>query len=1129
MSTADATPLPRVAAILVVHEGERWLPGVLATLARVRYPALDVVAVDSGSSDGSAALLAAKLPADRIVTMERNQGFGRAVAAAVAGSDVVTDADMILLLHDDVLLAPNALARMVAALLEDDSVGIVGPKLRDWSGDRVLQEVGLTIDRLGRAESRLEPGELDQGQHDQQRPVLYVSTAGMLMRRDVLRRVGGFDARFPVFRDDLDFCWRAWLAGERVEVVPAAVGYHIAAASRRARQVGRGKAWEPRYFAERHTLATLLKNYSLLQLAWVLPVVVLFGLFKLIGFLATRRFSDAVATVRAWAWNLVQLPFTLRRRRQVQARRSVSDRDLLGLFAPGLPRARSYAEAVGSWLAGGSTRALMDEGEDRQAIDGGKSLGRRMIEHPAAAVGVVLGIAYLIGASRLLGGGQIVGGEIAPWPSSALGFLRAFVSPWNPDPLASGTFTSPIQAFLGLVGLLGFGSAWLAQRLVVLGLLPLAWVLAVRAGRLVTTRPGPRVLGATLYVISPVMLGTLADGRLGMLAVAALLPGLLLVGVRTMSVTADPAGSWRAMALFTLGLIVSVAAAPSLLPLLAVVYVSLLCVSLLRRREGRRQSTLRLLGAGALTLVVLSPWLYELVRGGWSGVVPPATAVDLPLWRALGIVPQALPGLGGPAAWVVAATSAAVVLAALLLGLRVRPAVVSGLVAVWVVASLAAWGLADYPLLGLWPYAPLVLAALAQAGLGILAARWLADSLGAYAFGARQVATVLATGLLVVGLAGGVLRIASGPWDGLRRDPELLPAFIGADAQLVGPYRVVLIEESEGIVRWDVTGSAGPQMLGFGTVPDPGLIGLLDTAIGDTVGGADPTGALRLGIANVRYVVIAEGAASPELVAAIDRQPGLEPHPTGGVEVWRVRTWLPRAGVLGPGPAAALLAGELVDTRGVEEGRLVRSRAGRFEGPNPHVEGGLLVVSEGSGSSWRASGDGRQLAPAPLEGVHAFTVEPGISRLTTAIAGGALHQLVVALQLLVVLGILSIALRPPGTRLRRETQAAAAAAAVPVSLSEDLTPPHGIVVPGAMRDGRRTLDGSQPEDDRAPAQGPDQEDGQRWNPFAGGLVQGTDETEGADEADEAEAEVEAGDGAGRPLGAPADTEPEGGR
>jgi GT2 family glycosyltransferase len=420
-----AVDAPRVTAILVACNGANWLPHVLAHLRRLRYPALEIVAVDNASTDASADLLRAELGEEHVVVLERNAGFGRAVAAALAHFEAAQQADYLLLMHDDLVLAPNALRRMARALLTDPSLSIVGPKLREWKHERVLQQVGMTIDRVGRAESRLDPEELDQGQHDRQREVLYVSTAGMLLRRDVLARVGGFDARFPAFRDDLDLCWRAWLAGLRVEVVPQAVGYHVGAPRRAAKLAGSGRRWESRFLAERHSIATLLKNYGLLRLLWVLPAVALLGASKALAFVASRRFGDALATVLAWVWNLFQVPKTLRRRREAQRRRVVSDGELLRLFAPGLPRLREYKEALASWLAGGSTRALIDERDQPlDALDGASGLRsalRTLREHAAATVGVVLLVGYLVGAAALLGGGQILGGEVARWPAEASG------------------------------------------------------------------------------------------------------------------------------------------------------------------------------------------------------------------------------------------------------------------------------------------------------------------------------------------------------------------------------------------------------------------------------------------------------------------------------------------------------------------------------------------------------------------------------------------------------------------------------------------------------------------------------------------------------------------------------------
>ena len=113
---------------------------------------------------------------------------------------------------------------------------MLGPKLRDSSNRRVLREVGITTDRAGRRLTGIEPGEIDQGQHDGNRVVLAISSAGMLIRRDVWDQVGGFDPSLPLFRDDIDFCWRVHAAGYEVRVVTDAVVYHRELSARQFRQ-----------------------------------------------------------------------------------------------------------------------------------------------------------------------------------------------------------------------------------------------------------------------------------------------------------------------------------------------------------------------------------------------------------------------------------------------------------------------------------------------------------------------------------------------------------------------------------------------------------------------------------------------------------------------------------------------------------------------------------------------------------------------------------------------------------------------------------------------------------------------------------------------------------------------------
>ena len=1013
----DAPPLPKVAAVLVVHDGAEWLASVLATVAQLRYPALDLVVVDNGSRDGSAEILARRIPADRLLTLRRNGGFGRAVAAALS-HPAVTSAEYLLLLHDDVVLAPDAVTRLVAEIMDDAEIGIVGPKLREWSDEGFLAEVGMTVDRFGRAESRIEPGELDQGQHDRSADVLYVNTAGMLLRQSVLRELGGFDSRYPAFRDDLDLCWRAWLFGFRVLVVPAAVGYHIGAGTRAARRFGQSATFGGRYLAERHSVATVLKNYGTPRLLWVLPGLVVLALVKSLVFVAIRRFGEAGAVARAYAWNAANLPRTLRRRAMVQRRRKRSDSELAHLFAKGLPRVRTYTDAFGAWLAGGSTRALIDDEADLEEAAGGTGLVRVMRERPALVTGITLLLVYLVGLIPLLGRGQVVGGDVAPWPDRARDFFTTYASPFIGDPLGVHGFSSPIQPLLGLLSFGGFGSAWLAQRLVVFGLLPLAWLLALRAGRLITARPGPRALGATLYVISPVLLGALAQGRFGVLVVAALLPGLVLVGVRAGDSRVSAGSAWRATALLALGLAAAAAASPAMLPLLFAGWAAGIVASLTLHREGSRGATVRVALAGLLSLLILSPWLIALASGGSIAAATGlgADAAPLPLWRAATVVPEVFGGLGGLGGVLTSLASGAVVGASIMLGLRRRPDVVAVLVAVGGVSAFAAWAVDRLNVEWLWAPALLLPTALAVSGLGVLAARSLVAGLSEHAFGARQLSIVFAVGVLAIGLVGGVARLATGPYDDLTLNPNVVPAFVAADTPTVGPYRVLLLADRGDQIAWSVTDAGGPSMIDYGAPANSALLGAIGDAVGGVAGGGNPRAGATLGVVNIRYLVVTASGASDELTQALSDQPALEPLPSGAGRVYRVRSWLPRASVLPDGIAERLLAtGDPGDTRVLDEREVLR-RTGRGEYRAVQPEPGLLLLSEAT-AEWTATVDGRPLERVDLDGsavaapVLAWRAPAGITAVQTQ--GSTRHLVIVLLQALLAAAVFSLALRPP--------------------------------------------------------------------------------------------------------------------
>ena len=227
-----------VAAVLVSHDGGRWLPSVIEGLHAQTTPVDLVVGVDTGSKDDSAERIESAF--GEVVRTSGATSFPAAVDLALARLTERGDtSEWIWILHDDANPAPGALRALLGAAALDPRAEILGPKLREWPSLKRLLELGVTISGTGRRETGLERGEYDQGQHDDVREVLAVNTAGMLVRRSVLEAMGGFDARLPIFGNDIDFGWRATAAGHRTIVVPDAVVFHAEAAHRGVRRTPR--------------------------------------------------------------------------------------------------------------------------------------------------------------------------------------------------------------------------------------------------------------------------------------------------------------------------------------------------------------------------------------------------------------------------------------------------------------------------------------------------------------------------------------------------------------------------------------------------------------------------------------------------------------------------------------------------------------------------------------------------------------------------------------------------------------------------------------------------------------------------------------------------------------------------
>lgn len=335
--------------VLVCHDGDQWLSTALSALRRQRIRPRHVIAVDTGSHDRTAKILAeAEDLLDGVLTLPRGTGFGTAVRTAVehAVERWGDPGKWLWLLHDDSAPEPDCLAALLTAAEVSPSAAVLGPLCLDWVDSRLVVEAGLSTDSSGHRQLGLSSAE-HSASFQQSTEVLAVSSAGSLIRREVWHALGGYDEAMPLLRDDVDFGWRVNRAGHLVLCVPVARMRHARAATKGARRLDAAMARPGPSFRgvdRAHGMRTFLVNTSGFSFLIGLPRLLLLSLLRALGFLFLRRFADAHAEVGA-------ARYLLTRGRLLQGRRARRGSAVVrGLFTSRLTRFRNAVRAGTAFL-----------------------------------------------------------------------------------------------------------------------------------------------------------------------------------------------------------------------------------------------------------------------------------------------------------------------------------------------------------------------------------------------------------------------------------------------------------------------------------------------------------------------------------------------------------------------------------------------------------------------------------------------------------------------------------------------------------------------------------------------------------------------------------------------------------
>lgn len=322
MSAPDETPHARVCLAVLNYEGTEMCDALLPTALAQQGVEIDVVVVDNGSSDGSVAHLAEHWPGVRVVALERNVGVTAALNVMVREAAA---SEFVALLNNDVELEPDWAAILVAALENAPGAAAAAGKLLRYADrsviDRAGDEVHWSSACFGRG-----AGRSDQGQFDQAQEVFGVGGAAALYRLDAFDRVGPFDEAFFAYLEDVDWGFRARLAGYTALYEPRAIALHRGGAT-----LGGINPFSL-YHLRRNSIWLVLKNYPGASLLRHGPAVVLFHLAALGMAIRARQLT---VVIKAYRHALRLAPRMWAKRRQIQRGRRIGPADLERMLVSG--------------------------------------------------------------------------------------------------------------------------------------------------------------------------------------------------------------------------------------------------------------------------------------------------------------------------------------------------------------------------------------------------------------------------------------------------------------------------------------------------------------------------------------------------------------------------------------------------------------------------------------------------------------------------------------------------------------------------------------------------------------------------------------------------------------------------
>ena len=269
---------------------------MLESLYACGYPELEVFVVDNASPSDHPEIIKEKFPSVNFIQSKVNLGFAGGNNLALRQST----GEYIYLVNNDTIIPPGNIERLVEVLDSDPSTGVVSPKIKFHSSPQTIQFAGYTdMSSYTFRNKCIGYGEQDNGQHDVMRDTAFAHGAAMMLKREVIDRVGIMDEEYFLYYEETDWCARIRKAGYRIVYVPDTYILH-----KESLATGKSSPLQTYYLNRNRTLFIRRNTSGGRKMVGVLYQMCIVFPKNTIIFALTGQFNKVRAMCRAWSWNL---------------------------------------------------------------------------------------------------------------------------------------------------------------------------------------------------------------------------------------------------------------------------------------------------------------------------------------------------------------------------------------------------------------------------------------------------------------------------------------------------------------------------------------------------------------------------------------------------------------------------------------------------------------------------------------------------------------------------------------------------------------------------------------------------------------------------------------------------------